>query len=46
MSAGGVSLLMGYYSTTPYKWLESLSIFVALGLATTIQSVCDLGKDR
>lgn len=43
---GVVSLIMGYFSTQRYKWLESLSILLAITLATGIQATCDYGKDR
>lgn len=38
--------MLSFFSSQKYKWLESVSIFAAVLLATTIQAVCAYGKDR
>lgn len=43
---GLLSLFLSYFSSQEYKYLESVSIFFAVALATTIQAVCSFGKDR
>jgi len=41
-----VSLVASFWSDVPYKWLESVSIYFAVGFAALIQSLCDYGKER
>lgn len=43
---GFLSLFLSYFSTQEYKYLESISIFCAVAIATSIQAVCSFGKDR
>jgi P-type Ca2+ transporter type 2C len=41
-----LSLFLSFFSSQSYKWLESVSIFSAVILATLIQALCAYGKDR
>jgi hypothetical protein len=43
---GVLSLVLSYFSTEQYKYLESISIFAAVALSTSIQAICSFGKDR
>lgn len=46
LSLACVSLFFSFFSEEDYKWLESVSVFVAVGLATLIASLCDYGKEQ
>ncbi|MFO0116270.1 MAG: hypothetical protein ACK521_01145 [bacterium] len=39
-------MVLSYFSTENYKYLESISIFFAVALSISIQAVCSFGKDR
>ena len=41
-----ISLVASFWSETPYKWLESVSIYFAVLFAAMVGSFCDYGKER
>jgi magnesium-transporting ATPase (P-type) len=43
---GTLSLVLSFFSSEPYKWLESVSIYFAVFFAGLIQTFCDWGKEK
>lgn len=41
-----ISLALSFFSTEKYKYLESVSIFFAVGLSSLVASLCDYGKEK
>lgn len=48
LGLGAVSLVISLFQikSSPYKWLEAVSIFFAVLFASTIQTICDWGKEK
>jgi hypothetical protein len=41
-----ISLFASLWSATPYKWLESISIYFAVIFASAVATGCDYGKEK
>ena len=40
-----ILLVLALFSTTPYAWVESVSVYFAVLFACLIQTMCDWGKE-
>ena len=41
-----IALFFSLYSATPYKWMDSVSIYLAVLLVCVISATCEFGKNK